>query len=765
MAIYAISLSMHRKLELILGLLIAMSLLLFLQMEHRQSQVEIRKFRSEIQSYIQQLGQNPISTDGRGSALEIHNDSSRSKDVAKKLNSLEQIIAERPKLSTTTTRTTTTVATTATTTTVALRTTTEERKLNPCPKVPSSLVGKVKVDLTKYHEEYESEKNKKDTVLANPLFTGNWRPKDCIAIANVAIIIPLRNRAKQLSIFLKHTIPVLQRQKLAYRIFVVEQIGKTAFNKGAMYNLAFNVTLGFGDYSCYIFHDVDLLTENDHNFYGCPLSPLHMSTAIDKFNYKLPYPTIFGGIQAFHRDHYIKVNGFSNLYWGWGAEDDDMFQRVKAVGLKLSRTPLEVGRYKMNKGEHFRSPGRKIWEARNKGFLRHHPMGFGREGLNTISSLIFDMKMEHRQSRVEIRKFRSEIQSYIQQLGQNSISTDGRGPVLDIHNVKGRSENVGKKLNYLTTIIAETPKLSTTTTRTTTTFATTATTTTVALRTTAEERKLSPCPKMTSSLLGKVKVDFTKYHEEYESEKNKKDTVLANPLFTGNWRPKDCIAIANVAIIIPLRNRAKQLSIFLKHTIPVLQRQKLAYRIFVVEQIGKTAFNKGAMYNLAFNVTFSFGDYDCYIFHDVDLLTENDHNFYGCPLSPLHMSTAIDKFKYKLPYSTIFGGIQAFHREHYVKVNGFSNLYWGWGAEDDDMFQRLKKVGLKLSRTPLEVGRYKMNKGEHFRSPGRKIWDSRNKGLLGYHPLGFGSEGLNNIFTHLRHEERRIVFLEIVIET
>eukprot|EP00794_Sanderia_malayensis_P019540 gene19540-21471_t len=699
MAINAISLSVHRKLELVLGLLIAMSLLLFLQMEHRQSQVEIRKFHSEIQSYIQQLGQNSISTDGRGPVLEIHNVKGRSENVGKKLSSLTTIIAERPKLSTTTTRTTTTVATTATTTTVALRTTTEERKLNPCPKMPSSLLGKVKVDLTKYHEEYESEKNKKDTALANPLFTGDWRPKDCIAIANVAIIIPLRNRAKQLSIFLKHTIPVLQRQKLAYRIFVVEQIGKTTFNKGAMYNLAFNVTLGFGDYDCYIFHDVDLLTENDHNFYGCPLSPLHMSTAIDKFKYKLPYPTIFGGIQAFHREHYIKVNGFSNLYWGWGAEDDDMFQRVKAVGLKLSRTPLEVGRYKMNKGEHFRSPGRKIWEARNKGFLRHHPMGFGTEGLNTISSLIFDMK---------------------------GLEADEKGA----YNATG--------------ILARPLALS--------------------REGTVVVHEIKDCPENSPGLLGPlhIKVDEIQATDEDLFRISNSTRVKQG----GWWKPEHCSPRMRVAILVPLRNRPLQLKAFLKHITPVLQRQELHYRIFVVEQIGKTAFNKGAMYNLAFNVTFSFGDYDCYIFHDVDLLTENDHNFYGCPLSPLHMSTAIDKFKYKLPYPNIFGGIQAFLRDHYIRVNGFSNLYWGWGAEDDDMFRRVKKVGLKLARANLDIGRYKMNQGEHFRGSGRKLWEARNKGLLFFHPAGLGEEGLNTIssLTYDMEVREEKLYTHIVID-
>lgn len=40
----------------------------------------------------------------------------------------------------------------------------------------------------------------------------------------VAFIIPFRNRFEQLSIFLRHMHPLLKKQKLDYRIFVVEQV-------------------------------------------------------------------------------------------------------------------------------------------------------------------------------------------------------------------------------------------------------------------------------------------------------------------------------------------------------------------------------------------------------------------------------------------------------------------------------------------------------------------------------------------------------------
>lgn len=43
---------------------------------------------------------------------------------------------------------------------------------------------------------------------------------------------------------------------------------------------------------------------------------------------------------------------------------------------------------------------------------------------------------------------------------------------------------------------------------------------------------------------------------------------------------------------------------------------------------------------------------------------------------------------FRLPYEDIFGGVSAMTLEQFTKVNGFSNKYWGWGGEDDDMFYR-----------------------------------------------------------------------------
>ena len=56
---------------------------------------------------------------------------------------------------------------------------------------------------------------------------------------------------------------------------------------------------------------------------------------------------------------------------------------------------------------------------------------------------------------------------------------------------------------------------------------------------------------------------------------------------------------------------------------------------------------KGAVMNAAFTEVMKIADFDCVIFHDVDMLPESDRNIYQCQNSPTHLSPLIDKFGYK----------------------------------------------------------------------------------------------------------------------
>ena len=64
------------------------------------------------------------------------------------------------------------------------------------------------------------------------------------------------------------------------------QAGETNFNRAMLFNIGYKESLKFHDFKCFVFHDVDLIPEDDKNYYGCPTAPRHLSVAVDKFNYR-----------------------------------------------------------------------------------------------------------------------------------------------------------------------------------------------------------------------------------------------------------------------------------------------------------------------------------------------------------------------------------------------------------------------------------------------------------------------------------------------
>ena len=58
----------------------------------------------------------------------------------------------------------------------------------------------------------------------------------------------------------------------------------------------------------------------------------------------------------------------------------------------------------------------------------------------------------------------------------------------------------------------------------------------------------------------------------------------------------------------------------------------------------------------------------------------------------------------------------ALTKEQFEDVNGFSNGFYGWGGEDDDLFHRVTKKGYSVFRYPGNIGRYSMLKHDKVRS-------------------------------------------------
>ncbi|CAF0846364.1 unnamed protein product [Adineta ricciae] len=202
------------------------------------------------------------------------------------------------------------------------------------------------------------------------------------------------------------------------------------------------------------------------------------------------------------------------------------------------------------------------------------------------------------------------------------------------------------------------------------------------------------------------------------------ETNYSNVRSGGQWSPTHCLARYRVAIIIPYRDRFEHLVTLLYYLHPILQRQELDYKIYVSEQDGNGTYNKAVLMNAAFLYASSEYDFQCFVFHDVDLIPEDDRNMYSCPIFPRHMSVAIDEMNYKLTYEELIGGVLNIRNEHFLAVNGYSNLYWGWGAEDDDLYYRFKEVSIKIIRPPASIARYKMLQHTK-RVP--SVWNKRAK--------------------------------------
>jgi predicted glycosyltransferase involved in capsule biosynthesis len=149
----------------------------------------------------------------------------------------------------------------------------------------------------------------------------------------LGLIVPYRNREEHLEKFLPHMKEYLSKQGINHVIYIIEQEQGKAFNRAKLLNVGFLEADKDCDY--FVMHDVDMLPQNVD--YGYQELPTHLAAAASQFNYGLPYDGYFGGVTMFSRKSFLKINGYSNEYWGWGAEDDDVLYRCHLAGLAVQR--------------------------------------------------------------------------------------------------------------------------------------------------------------------------------------------------------------------------------------------------------------------------------------------------------------------------------------------------------------------------------------------------------------------------------------------
>lgn len=263
------------------------------------------------------------------------------------------------------------------------------------------------------------------------------------------------------------------------------------------------------------------------------------------------------------------------------------------------------------------------------------------------------------------------------------------------------------------------------------------------------------CPNRSPLLRGALKLTFEPSVTLKQVESENVEVV------EGQFSPPDCFARQSVAILIPYRNREKHLLFFLYHLHPFLQRQQLHYGIYVIHQAGDATFNRAKLLNVGYLEALKDHNWDCFIFHDVDLIPENDENLYVCEKQPKHFVVGRNSTGYRLKYKGYFGGVSAMTTEQFHKVNGFPNTYWGWGGEDDDLRVRIQLQKMSIVRPAPEVGRYTMI--FHKRDSGNQVNKDRMQ-LLGQTRLMWRKDGLNSCSYEILSVHREPLYINITTD-
>lgn len=150
-----------------------------------------------------------------------------------------------------------------------------------------------------------------------------------------------------------------------------------------------------------------------------------------------------------------------------------------------------------------------------------------------------------------------------------------------------------------------------------------------------------------------------------------------------------------LGVCVPYRNRETHLHEFIPKVGKYLKNQGIEFQMYFCHQVDDKLFNRGATKNIAAKHAFEDGC-DYIVWHDIDMIPEEGG---GCDYSypenaPRHIATQISQMDYQLKYHEYFGGAVLFTKEQVEATNGYSNDYWDWGMEDDDLFYRCHLEGL-----------------------------------------------------------------------
>lgn len=170
---------------------------------------------------------------------------------------------------------------------------------------------------------------------------------------------------------------------------------------------------------------------------------------------------------------------------------------------------------------------------------------------------------------------------------------------------------------------------------------------------------------------GLYKLGNTRTLEEYEILNNIsfKDKTFESP------KQKDLL------IVVPYRDREEHLKSFLEKTPKYFNERNISYDILIAELDDIGDWNAGLCCNSLINFKKK-ANYKYLYIHHVDVY-------------PIE-----GEWKYPEDNQVYFNlgdyGSCLMKMDNYLKVGGYRNGFWGWGAEDNDLYHKFAKVGVTV---------------------------------------------------------------------
>jgi hypothetical protein len=166
--------------------------------------------------------------------------------------------------------------------------------------------------------------------------------------------------------------------------------------------------------------------------------------------------------------------------------------------------------------------------------------------------------------------------------------------------------------------------------------------------------------------------------------------------------------------------------------------------------------------------------------HDVDMIPISAN--YSYKEKPIHLAEnvyiqddtgALKYFYTNTDLDNYYGGVILMDKNRYVEANGHSNLYIGWGSEDDDFNARLVYSDNPLVRhyykeneKDIWLGNYialnhkseRFDNNDKFNENANRFWDMKDG------KIDWKNEGLNTVNYELKGRTNKRGYSKLIID-